>query len=301
MGSNKDFAFVAPGADGYDKDHPLAAHIQIKDTKTGELDWPEDRKKIAICGFASSSRHRMPFDDPTAVIVGLNQIYRHIPREDVHFDIHLHWEEDNVEGTDHPRWVRECGIPVFMADPPADQPTAVRYPVERMIAKHGIDYFTSTVAFMLAWSVDIIDQQVAKRLVTEAAGSAANVLSISKSLYAQYTVGVYGIDLIVGTEYEWQKACVEFWLGVAEGRGIQIDIAPESALLKQLYRYGYQKEPDGILKLSELGKRNGELSDRMKKIMAEYQTLDGALQENQHISNVMNLRLRGGQIPLGNG
>ena len=58
----------------------------------------------------------MPIADPSWIIVGLNQLYRHIARADVWFDIHLDWRAGNVEGTDHPRWLAECGLPVFMVE-----------------------------------------------------------------------------------------------------------------------------------------------------------------------------------------
>jgi len=163
---------------------------------------------------------------------------------------------------------------------------------------------------------------------------------LARMLYGEYTIGIFGIDLIVGTEYEWQKACAEFWLGVAEGRGINIYLPPETALCKQLYRYGFQKEPStGIIGSAELDRRNAEINQQkegvlqkvyalkgvmdflhaakdkpsldlgaeLKHIEEEYakgcalaQTLDGAQQENNHVRTVMQLRLRGGQVPLGN-
>lgn len=336
MSSNQEFANAAPGAEGYRKDHPAAAHCQIIDADKGEIDLM-GRKKIAICGFASSTRHYFPVDNPEWIVVGLNQIYRHSPRFDVHFDIHSYWEEDNVDGTDHPKWIRECGIPVFMAERYAESPTSVRYPIERLIAKYGLDYFTSTVSFELAWAIDYIEQQVTKRLEGESVTPAT-----MRALFSEYTIGIYGIDLIVGTEYEVQKACVEFYVGMATALGITMHIPPECALLKQMYRYGYQREADtGLMKLSELSDRHAEiertkqvlfkkmhehngalgllkdlktklngdsgpildaqigvLMPELEKTVAELQTYDGAQQESAHMRAVLELRLRGGKIPL---
>ena len=336
MSSNQEFANQAPGATGYDPQHPAAAHCTVVDADAGLVDL-QGRKKIAICGFASSTRHYFPVDNPEWIIVTLNQLYRHTPRSDVHFDIHSYWEQDNVEGTDHPKWIRECGIPVFMANRYADSPTSVRYPIERLIAKYGLDYFTSTVSFELAWAIDYIEQQVATRALEMQVTPAG-----LRALYAEYTIGVYGIDLIVGTEYEVQKACVEFWLGVATALGITCHIPPECALLKQMYRYGYQREADtGLMKLSELSERHAEIErtkqtlfkkmhehngalgllkdlktklngdsgpildaqigalvPELEKTVAELQTYDGAQQESAHVRAVLELRVRGGQIPL---
>jgi len=339
--SNLEYANQAPGATGYQKDHPAAAHCRIIDREQGLIDLM-GRKKIAICGFASSTRPLIPFDNPDWIVTGLNQLYRHIPRVDVHFDIHSYWEQDNVEGTDHPAWIRECGIPVFMSEMYADSPTSVRYPIERLLKKHGLDYFTSTVAFELAWAIDCIDRDVAAR--AQAAASDNNVVSAegARGLYGEYELGIFGIDMIVGTEYEVQKACVEFWIGVAEGRGIKFTIPPACALLKQQYRYGYEREPAvGLLPLSELAARRAELErtkgtlvermnglngaiqvlnqvkaslngqtpepidaklkeliPQLEKTVAELQTYDGAFQECAHVHAVLELRSRGGAIPL---
>jgi len=339
VSSHTEFANQAPGAEGYRFDHPAAAHCRIVDRATGEIDLM-GRKKIAIIGFASSTRHYVPSDDPSWICTGLNQIYRHVPRVDVHFDIHSYWKEDNVAGTDHEGWIRECGIPVYMADLYPEAPTGVRYPVERLIKKFGLDYFTSTVAFELAWAIDCFDREVEKQIT---ALSVTPTPAEVKVLYEQYTIGIYGIDLIVGTEYDWQKSCVEFYIGQGCARGINFHIPPESALLKQMYRYGYEREPGtGLLKLSELTKRHQEIEEIKQKLfiqmhqlngkietladlkakmgghapeyideqiakfqpilnqtVAELQTYDGAQQECAHTRTVLELRARGGQIPLG--
>jgi len=342
LSSNIDFANQAPGAEGFNPNHPAAAHCKIINRETGDIDLM-GRKRIAVVGFASATRHYVPTDDPAWIICGLNQLYRHLSRIDVHFDIHSYWEQDNVAGTDHPKWIRECGVPVFMADLYAESPTSVRFPIERLIAKNSLDYFTSTVAFELAWAIDYIDRDVEKHIAALEAENHAVTLAGVKALYDQYTIGIYGIDLIVGTEYDWQKACVEFWIGQGSARGINFHIPIESALLKQMYRYGYEREPGtGLLKLSDLARRADEIShikDRLfvqmhqlngrmatlteiktaiggeppevvetelkkthgllERTVAELQTYDGALQECAHTKTVLELRSRGGQIPLG--
>lgn len=297
--STDDTTYHAPGATGVDWDHPAAAHVQILDADAGRVDiLGTGRKNIAICGFASSSRHRMPFDDPTWIIVGLNQLYRHIPRADVWFDIHSNWADpaDNVPNTDHPRYLRECQFPVFMIERQSDTPTSVRYPLDRMIQKQGLDYFTSTVAFMAAWAIDEIEYCVMRR--AEAAGL-SDYASL-KRLFGEYTLGIFGIDLIVGDEYFYQKPCVEFWLGVAGGLGIQVYLPPETALCKQLYRYGYERDPGGtqFLPVRELNTRRASMERERNALMAKLQTLDGAMQENGYLCQVGDLRSKGGAIPI---
>ena len=297
MPSNEDFAFVAPGATGVDFNHPLTVKYDLVPVQ-GQPYGPRDlvavpqgepRKKVAICGFASSSRHRMPMLDPEWEIWCLNQLYRHIPRADREFDIHVKYEDGNVEGTDHPRWLRSFPGPIYMVDPPADIPTAVRYPIEVMIAKFG-DYYTSTVAAMMALAIHEIDVAVDKQ------GPFENYAALQKA-YGAYTIGIFGIDLVVGTEYFHQKACVEYYIGQACGRGILVYLPPETALCKQAYRYGWFLEPDTIIKTSEIEKRIGALTGRKNRLIAELQTVDGALQEADFNRQILELRGRGAMVP----
>lgn len=280
MSSNKDFAHAAPGTEGVNPQHPAAAHLTVVDAEAGIVNWG-DRKKFAICGFASSTRGLIPIDDPAWVIAGLNQLYRHIPRADVWFDAHEYWREDNVEGTDHEGWLAQCGIPVVMAKVEKDVPTSVRFPLERLVAKHGLDYLTSTVSYMLAYFIDVIDGLVLARLKdVPTNGDPMHVFAEMRKLYAEYTIGIYGIDLVVGTEYEVQKPCAEFWLGIAEGRGITMSIPPQSALLKQSYRYGTTRGPEhGFIKPAEMAARKQQLISQKQVQERTLYTLDGAWQE----------------------
>jgi hypothetical protein len=246
---------AAPGA-GVRFDHPAEQKhkVVVLDTEKGKVKATPKRDKVAIIGFATSSRDLAPFDDPSYEIWTLNQLYRHVPRSTRHFDIHCNWEEDNVEGTDHRGWIREAPIPVYMMGTDPDLPNAVRYPIERVIKDAGIDYFTSTVAFEVGLAMTEGFKEIA----------------------------LFGIDLIVGTEYSVQKANLEFWLGMAHARGINVRIPDQSALLKQAYRYGYEREPDwGPLRLSEVGSRIEYLSTERAKKMALVNALDGALAEDE--------------------
>ncbi len=310
MSSNTDFAFVAPGAEGVSPNHPAAAHLSIVDADAGRINWfGTGRKKIALCGFASSSRHRIPIDDASWLIVGLNQLYRHIARADVWFDIHMNWREDNVEGTDHPRWLAQCGIPVVMVNREPEVPTGVKNPKEALDAYFDCKYATSTVAHMLRLFIYEIDQDVQRRLretPVDSAASALDVYQLARTMYQEYSIGIFGIDLVVGTEYEFQRQCAEFWIGEAEGRGINLVIPPESALLKQLWCYGYEKEPAGWpFQMSEFARRKADLTKQKDTVIAQMRhgermlaTIDGALQEQEMLGQVADLRVRGAQVAI---
>ena len=343
--TNPEHVYSAPGVEGVKFDHPLTVRFAYPtvDGQRIAVAQGERRKKIAICSFASSSRHLMPFQEPDWEIWAMNQFYRHIPRLDREFDIHLNWLADNVPGTDHPKWLSEFPGPVYMADPPDSLPTAIRYPLARMIGKFS-DYFTSTVAFMVALAIDEIDQMVEARASTmDTAGLTCwQAAEAVKALYGEHTIGIFGIDLIVGTEYFEQKACVESLIGEANARGITIALPPQTALMKQRWRYGYEADLTGnLLGIAELETRQAALSarknavggefqvlqgrklerdellalpaegrdealaaraqaqlERVQHVVAELQTLDGALQESAFYHQIIELRSRGGVIPM---
>ena len=251
-------------------DHPAAARLVVKDREKGIV-VPVDgkrREKVAIVGFATSTRHLVPYDDAEWEVWGLNQLYRFMPRADRWFDIHVNWNEYVVEGTDHLGWIAKAQIPVYMNEihPPfAHHPFIVQYPVDAIIARH-VDYFTSTIAFELALAIVEGFKEIA----------------------------LYGVDLIVGQEYEHQRQCCEFWIGVAHGLGIKVRIPPQSALMKQTHRYGYQVAPNtGLLKLDEMHAMAQKLTADRDAAIRSAQSLDGGIQIVTHLIQQMDLRLRG--------
>ena len=312
MSSNRTYTEQAPGATGVDPQHPAHQLVRVLDADAAiiapAVEGDAVRKKIALVGFAASTRTLAPFDDPAYWIVGLNQLYRHIPRADVWFDIHANWREDNVEGTDHPGWLAQSGLPVYMTQREPSIPTSVRYPIERAIAQvAGLDYFTSTVAFMIGWAILEFDAQVERDLAAKSEVMAAegHVLDLAKArqivadAYAERELAIFGIDLVVGTEYEHQKACAEFWIGIAHGRGINIVLPEHTALLRGTHIYGMEKEPDlHPVKLGELQKRHDYLIAERNKLVAQLGLVDGALQENELWLQVFQLRIRGSAAVL---
>lgn len=285
----------APG-DGVDPNHPLAAHVRILDVEKALV--ATDRKKYAICGFASSTRHMIPVGDGEWEIWGMNQLYRHIPRADRWFDMHWNWNSELVPGTDHKGWIRDSGIPVYMTQHHDDLPTSVRFPIELLIDRFT-DYYTSSVAEMMALAIWEIDMKVEAKLKGMPCRDALHGMQLSRQLYSEYTIGLFGIDLVVGEEYEWQKACAEFWIGAAAlGRGIEVFVPQQSALCKQLFRYGYQTEPDHIVKTAEVKAHGQMLAKERDELLKKLYMLDGAIQVDEHWHELINLRQRGASIRL---
>lgn len=300
--------------DGVKPGHPCAAHLVVKDATrgiVGTADGTPRRKKIAICGFASSTRHYIVerCADPEWEIWGLNQLYRHIPRADVWFDIHHNWDKEVVPGTDHRLWAQQCGMPFYMYAQQPDVATSVTYPLQAVIGIYGADYFTSTIPYMTALAMLEIDAAVQGRmqawflsLKEQDKGDVLldpgfHIQNVLQQFYAEYTIALYGIDLIVGGEYFHEKPCAEFWLGAAAlGRGIRVEIPPESALCKQLYRYGYDPEPNQLVTSEEVRvhkvNATAERDEQLKKLYM----LEGVIQADERWEQLITLRGRGAVV-----
>jgi hypothetical protein len=236
-------------------DHPLAAHPVIVDAHAGLVSVTPRRTKVCIVGYAENSRHLAWYDDQDCEIWGVNQLGRFIPRADRWFQIHHNWDTPALwaKGTDQRQWIRESPIPVYMIDCDPDLPSSVRYPLERVMAELKThDYFTSTIAFMVA-------------------------LAIAEGFE---TIGIYGIDLIIGREYQFEKPCVEYLLGIANERGIRIHKPDGCALLWQSHRYGYQEEPEfGFYSVKKLDARSKQLEEQTRLLRDEVKVWQGRREE----------------------
>ena len=264
---------INPSGNVWDSAASCTPPVEVVDGKSCVIR-PSGRKKVCIMGFSGSSREKAPFYDEAYEVWGLNQLYRHIPRADRWFDIHENYDEHVVEGTDHVGWLRSCKIPVYMNEHHEQFPTSVRYPIETMMDFFGeqhlkpLDYYTSTVAYMIALA--IVEEFT--------------------------TIAVYGVDMVAGTEYADQKPCVEYYLGVAAGRGITIELPNNTALLTQHHRYGYEKPKKGFVTTEEFLIRKKAIDDKRKELTIQLAILDGAAQEDAYWANVHNLRERGADI-----
>lgn len=298
--------------EGVNLDHPMAAHLVVADRGRGEIatrDGGPRRRKIAVCGFASATRHYMaePMASPDWEIWGLNQLYRHIPRADVWFDIHYNWDKETVPGTDYRGWLRESGLPFYMLEPVHDIPNSLRFPVEALVRHFGADYFTSTIAYMVALAVFEIDRRVSREfdaIRAEEAKALANGEMVERpaniqtlcNLYSSYTLGVFGVDLTVTEEYFDQKPCAEFWLGLAVARGIEVRIPPESALCKARVRYGTAPEGNALITANEVAMHKAQLEAERLEIFKRLCMLEGAIECDERWRQVAELRSRGSVV-----
>lgn len=229
-------------------------------------------KKIALCGFAESWK-QAPFDDPTVDVMGLNELWKYLPRWTHWIEIH----DDETLGVSkrdlsdgeqkrHLEWLaKDHGKPIFMQPQFCDGrfPNAVPFPLEHLCGRFD-RYFTSSIGMMLAWAID-----------------------------QGYTwIGLYGIDLASDVEYIGQRPNAEYFVGLARGMGLTVVIPETSALLKAGHLYGYEK-PLGNKMADPIKNHLANLKKKHDETLATLNTLDGAIQESENVLKLIDYKERG--------
>lgn len=253
---------------------------------------PRRTRKVAILGFGATVKD-CPWRDPSWELWGLNGFWRVAQKDygievtedrfSAWFDMHgLDYTKQYGElagiGDSQERWLeQEHPFPIFTLEALPQHPSAVRFPIEDLITAEGRDYFTSGVAYALAYALNQPD-------VAE--------------------IGLWGIDLVHKTEYQQQRPCAEYWIGRAEERGIKITVHDQSALLKQRHRYGYnQIDPLAaemkkalLLQMEGLQKAMRENQAELERLTAQLHTDDGALQTVRGMLDRLEIWDRGGRV-----
>lgn len=102
-------------------------------------------------------------------------------------------------------WMRVYPGPIYTSFAHPDYPGTVSYPLEAVANNTGFAYFNSTAAWAIAYAVYI---------------------GVGK-------LTIFGFDFTYQDAHhaEMGRACVEFWLGIAHARGVQISIPRQSSLM----------------------------------------------------------------------
>lgn len=160
------------------------------------------------------TRTQAPHDDTTRVIWTMNNhalLWQ--KRTCAVFEMH----DDALTTTRYDEfyksWLRESHpVPVYMLNPVADIPSAIRYPLEEIGAQFGThclkgsrtvrDLYTSTTAYMIALALYLKFQRIE----------------------------IYGVELDKANEYADHRDAVFFWLGKATALGVDIWVPEDCAL-----------------------------------------------------------------------
>jgi hypothetical protein len=241
---------------------------------------------VALCGFASSSRHLAPYDKKGVEIWGCNEAYNAdfmktssgTFRADRWFQMHL--EEDwsrvnNPNDPRHPEWLGlEHNFPIVMQEKFASVPNAEAFPLAAC----------DEMFFSNIWTVDIADGKKKKWLDVYKHGyyTSSFAWMIAYALWQQKwdIIEVWGFNMGTQSEYMYQRPGAEFWTGIALGQGIGLAITDASPLLKGA-RYGY--DIAHVLLPSQMQERKAELEKEIGPLKDKAMQQHGARKMIEHL------------------
>tara|TARA_R110000868_G_scaffold411755_1_gene708908 strand:- start:25744 stop:26658 length:915 start_codon:yes stop_codon:yes gene_type:complete len=238
--------------------------------------------KIALIGSAPSSVGLAPYGDPSWQIFGCSPgVYPHARRVTAWIELHR-WEPGVIGcpetqkpwfSPEYVGWMAKLPL-VWMAAPVREIPGSRALPVDTLTARWGTNWFTSSVAYMMAMSMDSILDIRARR----AAGTEPALLEGEKD-----AIALYGVDMAATEEYGYQRAGCQYFIMMADLLGINVVLPAESDLLRPMPLYGIMESSHWHIKNTarkrELEGRLAGVTQSMQNCMREEAFLRGALDD----------------------
>ena len=205
---------------------PHQAGLRVVDGRIAMPEGVPRRRKVVIWGFGSPTVRRVPFDDPSFEVWSINNGWN-VSRDredrlraDVWFEQHGVTPDEvgpdagqPIQDANDLKWIETCPVPIYLTEPHAN-PNAVVWPWRAMVAKGYRRYFTCTFAMQVCEALEVGFDEI----------------------------HLFGLDLLLGTKREAtvEAACLNYWLGLAEGRGVRVVVqSDELLLLRHPYVYGH--------------------------------------------------------------
>lgn len=226
---------------------------------------------VCIVGFADGHRHLalnlIGREEPDTEFWGINRLHAVLPGRTWHrwFEIHdlKKFYRDDEE---HRGFLAGALAPVYIR--PQDAPlakawgikAATPYPLDDVLEAFP-RYFTNTISYLLALAI---------------------LMEFEK-------ISMFGVDMaqdtVLHAEYAEQRPSCEYFLGVAQGLGIEVELPPGSDLLKSFTLYGFD---DDTIARGKLLSRREELNQRLANVQGQVAQLDG--QRGQMIGGINQLQ-----------
>ena len=157
-------------------------------------------------------------------------------------------------------WMKTHPGPIYTSRTHADYPGLVAFPLADVIGDLGFAYFNSTAAYAVAYAIHI---------------------GVKK-------ISLFGLDYTYANAHDAEKgrACVEFWLGMAAQRGIEIAISDRSSLMDALQPsadrlYGYDTL-DVDIAAPPAGSRKVKVKFTPRKELPTAEAIEAAYDHQKH-------------------
>ena len=271
-------------------------------------------RRIAICGF-TSSQTEAPWGNPEWEIWICNNLWKFAP-DSWHRLYDLHQNAEIVTDTEHDAFLsgktqkHQGGAdvalgtrPLYVFEPKPEWPAALEFP-KAGIVDGGDRYFTNSISWMIAHGLKEIEAAsiefaAAKMFEVEAVVQDQAYHEMVKpglveALMADYrgqcAINIYGVDMATGTEYAAQRPSCEYWIGIARGRGITVEIPLSSDLLKVNQMYGAEDDSafhaKVVERVTELRQRGTQLEQAIAAQQAQLYRVQGAMEATKYFQDV---------------
>ncbi len=249
---------------------------------------PPDPKKdrqgkmtVALVGFASDSRELAPYDDLDVDIWTLNKAHLEpwMKRFDAYFQLHTKEylrKSVGLTASDRKHWDWLCephDFFIFTQKKFEEMPASVEFPLDEAKRRFG-DFYTSTLAYMMALAI----------------------------MEGYERIELYGFNLAADSEYRYQRDSGEYFIGLAEGMGIEVYLPPSCPMVKgRLYGFGgseiglrqlYEFRVHNLTKELNVNKAKFQVQQgftaKMQELVKTYPDLRGLLEEGMEVERNTN-------------
>ena len=190
--------------------------------------------KVALIGSAPASIRLAPYHDPSWQVWGCSPgAYGVVPpgRSNIWFEMHRYEPGQPWFSPEYCQFLRDHPC-VVVAEPRKEIPNGIVLNYQEMVAKYSAYFFTSSIAWMMAYAIE---------------------LGATK-------IGLWGVDMAANEEYEAQRAGLHYFALIAAQKGIEVGVPPESDLFRPRFLYGIDEITHAHIKIRA---RREELTQRL--------------------------------------
>jgi hypothetical protein len=207
--------------------------------------------KLVLLGTADSIA-QAPYGDHSWTIWGCQPVltYPACKRVDRLFELHdgSYWRDPQIIER-----MNKANIPILMQRKFAEVPRSEEFPLREMIERYrdflGGRYYTSTIAYMLAYALFRGESRVEE-------------------------IALYGVHMAADEEYGAQRQSLEYWAGAANGMGVKVTVASQSSICSTKFLYGYDSESTMLTEMRKMAEEfNRNIAQAKAKVDADVQTL----------------------------
>ncbi len=190
----------------------------------------QGKKTVALVGAAINTGPWAPFGEEGVEIWTLNEIHgEHWMREKcatAWFQLHKKWSFTRKHDYNHWEWLQEeHDFPIYMHKAFDDVPKSTPYPLQEIQKE----------------LIHIVRGELPIKKIFGSTFTYAMALALNEGFER---IELYGIEMLLEGEYANQRETMSFWLGKADGMGVDVWMPKQCSLLLQPL-YGYEETKKG--------------------------------------------------------